>query len=334
MFKRLNDFNSVQNQIIYNSILFATTYNKDLIVYDLELGSYVSKAPNLKDIRGFVKNRDTVIGLKKLGGFYFYDTNSKSFIPQNPSNDIYLGQDNCIGNDVIAYKGKLNNRVYGLYSLKEKTFVWSSKEFTALQRIDQNIFSQKKFILFKHSAINGDVEWKLDFKTIFPELKNEIGIAWILGVVNYFIIVEFRNIDKVICLDTRSCELIWKKNIFGKGNAIDHSRGVMHTFLINYIQRCIKTGIELKSKVNRDYFTKIGIESQRSNYILERDYIITTDDRTGTIGAFNLNSLEFDWVDKSINVSYPAGRYMTYSDPYLIVFDAKNSIHIFKRQTL
>lgn len=135
-----------------------------------------------------------------------------------------------------------------------------------------------------------------------------------------------------MALEVSTGKTIWKVNSITKGKIVKDN--IIHSFLINYTQTSLENGREIKSFVDRDYFEGIGIETQRSNYVLIDNHIITTDWRKGKIGAFNTVTFKFDWVCEINDVSFPSANPIKYSEPYLYIQDNKNTLHIFEKTTL
>ena len=330
--RKKDEIKHIVNYAMFNGKLIAIRSNEEnlLFEYDIEESTVSESLLNGEAINRIVICGERVLGIRIDGSCVLYDK-KLSNCQVRIDNSIRIGLDDNCRDSTIAYRGKIRDREFGLFSIIENRFKWSRKDVKALQRIDNDIFSQDKFKLFKHDPLTGVNIWQRDFKSMFPSLQDENGRILILGTYGEKIYLGIDKIDKLICLDSQTGEIKWSKSSIISGKKIDEVRGVMHSFLTNYTQLSLDTGEELKSFVNREYFSSIGIETQRSNYILLGDQIITTDWKSGKIGGFNIETFEFDWTYNDSNVSFPAGRDMKYFDPYLIVFDSKESIHVFER---
>lgn len=335
MFKKKDEIKHIVNYTILNGKLLAIRSDGEslLFEYDLEKSIISESLLNEQAINRFINCGDKILGIRIDGSCVLYDKKlSKSSVWIDKS--IRIGLDDNCGDSTIAYRGKIREIEFGLFSILENRFKWSRNDVKALQRIDNDIFSQDKFILFKHDPLTGKEIWQRDFKAMFPSLHDENGRILIFGTYEEKIYLGINNIDKLICLDSQNGEIKWSNSSIISGKKIDKVRGVMHSFLNNYTQLSLDTGEEIKSFVDREYFNSIGIETQRSNYILLGDHIITTDWKYGKIGSFNIETLEFDWIYNDSNISFPAGRNMKYFNPYLIVFDSKESIHVFEKSKI
>jgi len=138
--------------------------------------------------------------------------------------------------------------------------------------------------------------------------------------------------DKLIALDAETGAIKWEIETFSKGVCVDKEKGLLHHLMVNYAAYDLHTG-ELKDNYqDNTYFKSVGIESQRSNYVLDGDHLITTDFRKGVIGAFNTATHKFEWVHKEEGVSFPSPVPITFNASYLLVHDNKGSLHIFERE--
>lgn len=173
-------------------------------------------------------------------------------------------------------------------------------------------------------------------------LKNKT-IDWVINIDNgdtipnlifcddKVVIIGFYEKDSLIAFNIDNGEIIWEINSIPRGKVIKNN--IIHSFLINYTQFSIIHGNEIKSSKNRAFFEEIGIETQRDNYVLVDNHIITTDWRKGRLGAFNIDTLKFDWVCDIVGVSFPSSYPIKYSAPYLYIQDANNTLHIFEKET-
>jgi outer membrane protein assembly factor BamB len=142
-------------------------------------------------------------------------------------------------------------------------------------------------------------------------------------------IIGFYEKEYLVAFNIQTGEIVWEKSDITKGKLVE--KNIIYGFLINYAEFSLEDGKKIKSFIKRDYFEEIGIETQRSNYVLIDNHIITTDWRKGKIGAFNINTFKFDWVYEVDNVSFPSANPIRYSEPYLYVQDNNNTLHIFEK---
>jgi len=146
-------------------------------------------------------------------------------------------------------------------------------------------------------------------------------------------IVAFDDNEKLITLDKKSGKVIWEKNTLPKFYSADKNKEKLHTITTTYKSIGFNDGIEFDNFLDRDYFKEMGIYSQRSNFIIMDNHIITTDWKKGRISAFNTITHKFDWIHEENGVSFPASKKIYYCEPHLFVHDSNDSLHIFKKKT-
>ena len=236
---------------------------------------------------------------------------------------------NSISEFVPIHRGRIREREFGVFSVLTKKILWINKNYKSLEIIKENVFSQSNHEFYSLKLLTGELIWKVDLKEYFPIL-DLIGRIQIIDVIHNRVLLGIENLDKLVALDIKSGELIWETSSITQGKLVMND--LIHSFSVNYGQLSIVNGKLLKSFIDRDYFEKIGIETQRSNYILIDNHIITTDWRKGKIGAFNIDSFKFDWVYEIEGVSFPSTNPIRYNAPYLYILDNKNTLHIFKKE--
>jgi hypothetical protein len=244
---------------------------------------------------------------------------------------IKVGDSSLINNHIVIYTGKLKNKKFGIYSLIQKKEIWVNSELNALEIYGDNVFGQTDFVFCRLELISGELIWEIDLKKIFPDLKLS-GRVKILVVCNNIILLGIINVDKLVAINFITGKVLWDltSNIRGK---LVHDK-IIHSFLINYNQISLLNGKVIKSFIDKEYFEKAGIKSQRDNYILIDSHIITTDFSKGIIGAFNINTCEFDWTYEMKGGNFPLPKPIKYCAPYLFIQDNLGALHIFQKQTL
>ncbi|WP_226647883.1 PQQ-like beta-propeller repeat protein [Microbulbifer variabilis] len=192
-------------------------------------------------------------------------------------------------------------------------------------RVESNIAFTVSFKgVARRNLANGEVQWSVekDSGRYLPEL---------VGVADDTVIFCFKGLDKIAAFDIKTGKVKYEIKTFAKGLCIDEEKGLLHQMLVNYAAYDLLTG-ELKDNYQDfSYFESVGIETQRSNYVLEGGHIITTDRKEGIIGAFNTLTHKFDWVHKMGGVSFPSPAPIVYQDPYLLLYDNLGALHIFER---
>lgn len=103
--------------------------------------------------------------------------------------------------------------------------------------------------------------------------------------------------------------------------------------IITGAYKCLNplSGEAIDSFDDQSYFKEAGIFSQRNNYAIAGDHLITTDYQKGNIGAFNTATHKFDWHHEEEGVSFPSPSPIIYEAPYLLVHDSLGTLHVFRR---
>ena len=162
-------------------------------------------------------------------------------------------------------------------------------------------------------------------------LKKSIAIEG-YDPVSYFDNKPLEGKNELSLINGKSGQIVWSIDSFNKGVKVDYRNSLIHQFLIGYVRYSLKTGEVLNRNVNREYYSEIEIESQRSNYALGVDHIYTTDWKKGIIGAFCLNKLKFDWIYRIKTGNFPATAKLVWITPYLLVKDSNNNLYVFKEK--
>ena len=251
---------------------------------------------------------------KLFSSFNFdFDTSSggyKSFYPISESVDIFS-----------PFKS-------GLYDFLVDELKW-------ITDISSNLYFFEKFLIgfigrtiLRYHLDTGQILWRFDVS----EIDKELEVSRLVGIWNGILVAGIGE-DYMIGINTENGELVWKRKAIPDFDIIDQSLGVLHSLTSGYVKTDIRTGKTLDIFDKKEYFEEeIGIESQRNNYVLVGDHIITSDWKKGKLGAFNTITHRFDWIHEEPGVSFPAGQAMKYFDPYLFVMDSKEVLHIFRKE--
>jgi len=225
--------------------------------------------------------------------------------------------------DISTLKGK-----YGIYEITIDKNLWETDFGGILSSIDgQNFFTLSLNSIERRSFKDGKILWICSFdgetKGKYPQL---------IGINDKLVLIGIDSIDKLLAIDINDGSIKWERTTLPSYYQYDTKKKVLHAITAAY--KCIdpNTGNELDSFNNRDYFDEIGIFSQRGNYAIAGDHLITTDNAKGIIGAFNTVTHKFDWVHKEEDVSFPGANPIIYSEPYLFVHDNKGTLHVFEKE--
>lgn len=283
-----------------------------------------SKIDNRLNIQKIEKIENGYVGLAN-GKICFLDDDLKL---KGVNKVRYAGHDlfekkyliTIIDYDYVTFKG-----TYGLFDLSANKELWSIDTGETI-KIESNIaFAVSPKGISRRDIVQGEVKWSLEMNNgnLLPEL---------IGISNDIVIFAFQEKDKVVAVNVETGIIRWEIETIAKGLCIDKEKALLHHMLGTYGNHDLNTGELLDNCSDDNYFKSIGIESQRSNYVLDGEYLITTDWKNGVIGAFNTLTHKFDWVHEEEGVSFPSPVPMNYKSPYLLVHDNKGTLHIFERE--
>ena len=222
--------------------------------------------------------------------------------------------------DYISFLG-----TSGIFDLTEKKILWTGIKGDNLKLVNDQIFGVSKNRVSNLSPIDGSLNWSFEY-----EEKQTIPDIYYGNEGN--VLIGFEGKNELSLINGKSGQIGWSIDSFNKGVKVDYRNSLIHQFLIGYVRYSLKTGEVLNRNVNREYYSEIEIESQRSNYALGVDHIYTTDWKKGIIGAFCLNKLKFDWIYRIKTGNFPATAKLVWITPYLLVKDSNNNLYVFKEK--
>jgi hypothetical protein len=338
MFIKLNSINCKSSFISENEVL---------ILNSNKLNIYDKKNLKLLKIIDLQINCSTVFKYKEkmfccgefLGDLYKIENNEVYRIEPEfliYRNNYILNQNLILG--YVTHNNGYSSEIFKIFSINEEKVLWESKNLNVRYCIlADNIYvdhSERRDIpqcwneIIKLSQNTGEILWKFDISSIVKELE----VSRLVGVCDGILVAGIGE-EYMIGINTENGELAWKQKAIPDFDIIDNAKGVLHSLTSGYVKRDIKNGEILDLFGDQDYFEKeAGIESQRDNYVLVGDHIITTDWRKGKIGAFNTITHRYDWIYEEAGVSFPAGQAMKYLEPHLFVMDSKQVLHIFEKE--
>lgn len=177
-----------------------------------------------------------------------------------------------------------------------------------------------------YSILSGTLLWQFDTTTIAPKLQ----VSKLIGVFEDVLVVALEN-NNLIGLDVSNGKLIWH---IEKANNSSYVFNEKEKCLEGIISRLYFRLNYKNGEYKRIEFSKEDpiLVSQRDEFVLIGNHIITTDWRKGVIGAFNTQTHQFDWIHEEPGVSFPGGSPIKYFEPYLFLQDNKNTLHIFEKE--
>lgn len=298
-----------------NQIVFKTSFEGCQIFIDTINGSIISSTI----LTGSFKDNNIRVYHKN------YFLNNNFGISEIIGEEII--DDKIINSTLLCKHHKTEN--LALIDLEQNKYVWESDiDFTS-SAVNEN---NKVFLEYYNRLIciareNALELWQKNLEPDFPGKT----ISRLIGVHKNILLVGIGT-DFIIGIDTETGKLIWSINIIPKLYKINPHKGVLFQLSKGYSEYDILTGNKIKGFMDDSILSLDSFMSQRDNYAIAGNHIITTDWRKGKIGAFNTETFRFDWLHEEAGVSFPAGQPIKYFEPFLFVMDSKQTLHIFKKE--
>jgi hypothetical protein len=336
-----NKKNELKTQIYFISKdVVVVNYNNEILLYD-KLINQVDQISIEQNFGSIFCHRGKLYGTDNYNGKLMHIKKDGNINIIEPEFNVYRNWFSGV-EDIVFGFARSNNKIgkysFKAYDLYNKKVLFENIELNVRYGVlADNIYvdhSERRDIpqcwneIIKLSQNTGQILWRFDVS----EIDKELEVSRLVGVSDGILVAGIGD-EYMIGINTENGELVWKQRAIPDFDIIDHSNNVLHSLTSGYVKRDMKNGEILDLFDDKDYFEKeIGIESQRSNYVLVGDHIITTDWKKGRIGAFNTITHRFDWLYEEAGVSFPAGQAMKYFAPYLFVMDSKQMLHIFERE--
>ena len=297
------------------------SYNSD------ELNEQQKIESNLKIMETFRYNEIT----------YLISTRNKLFVQDEQSFTPFLSEYYCtrsteIENSFMVHNGDIGSKSYCIYSLSKKEILWKLDSIP-IETISNYCFSRKKTKFKARDIETGKVLWEKTITDDFLEAKNYKFFT----VYNKVLVIAVN--DSILAgYNVETGELLWSVNKTNNRNLLvdidGKLKGVTST---GYFETEIETGIHRRIEfAPYEAINEPGwFDSQRDTFVIIDNHIITTDFFSNRIGAFNLETLQYDWFYTEENTSgFPASRPIKYFAPYLCVIDNADTLHIYKMNDL
>lgn len=325
MFEKLTTIKDVNkgfyisnSQIIYQS-------DKEVFEYDLTEAKELLRRKVSEDFQGIVKKESFIVGISSLG-YVLFDLElnpQKAIAIENGIGDYNLYSESLI---VITtdYDYSLFQPKQGVQNVESDTVIWEAGAGESLRIAQNKAFTVSPKEVGKRNFFSGQSEW-------IYGIENENFVPELIGYFKDLVFFGIQKKDKLIALDLATGKLKWDRTTLSGYCKLDEVRNKLHLFTGAY--KCLDplSGNAVDSFDDQSYFKEVGILSQRNNYAIDEDYLITTDHKEGVIGAFNTATHKFDWLHEEEGVSFPAPSPIIYQAPYLLVHDNKRTLHIFKK---
>ncbi|MEO9511541.1 MAG: PQQ-binding-like beta-propeller repeat protein [Flavobacteriaceae bacterium] len=326
MFKKASEIHNISKGYYIAESMLVYQSGREVFQYDLASGKEMLRSSVEDDFQSLIKKEDLTIGISNTG-YAFFDSRfltKKAISIENGIGDYGLYNSNLI---VVTtdYDYSLFLPKQGVQDVFLDKVIWETNAGETIKVESNMAFTVSLKGISRRDIVQGEVKWSLEMNNgnLLPEL---------IGVSNGLVIFAFQENSKLIALDIETGAIKWEIKTLTKGLCIDKKKGLLNQMMVNYTAYDLLTG-ELKVNYqDSSYFESICIESQRSNYVLYGDYLITTDWKNGVVGAFNTLTHKFDWVHEEEGVSFPSPVPLSYTSPYLLIHDNKGTLHIFERE--
>ena len=325
MFKKLFTIQNANKGYCIDQSLLIYQSEKEVVQYGLGNEREILRSISQDDFQGILKREEFVIGISNMG-YTLLDSNFQTIkrVPvENGIGDygLYNGSLIVVTTD---YDYSLFLPKQGVQDVFTDKVLWEGNAGENI-KIESNIAFAVSFKeISRREITGGDVKWS-------NEVNSDSFVPELMGVSNGLVIFGLQEKDKIIALNVENGDLLWERTTLPQYCRLDSSKNKIHLLTASYKAISPEDGTEISAFLDRSYFDSIGIFSQRSNFTMIGDHIITTDYKKGIIGAFNMITHKFDWVHEEPGVSFPAGKPIVYTEPYLFLHDNKDTLHVFKK---
>lgn len=317
--KRVNKGFYISNsQIIYQS-------DKEVYEYDLIESKELFRVKVSDDFQGLVKKESFIIGISGLG-YALFDLElnpQKATAIENGIGDYNLYNESLV---VITtdYDYSLFQPKQGVQNVESDTIIWEAGTGESIRIAQNKVFTVSPKEVGKRDFSSGESEWLYG-------IENENFVPDLIGYFQSLVFFGLQKRDKIIALDLATGKLKWDRTTLPTYYKLDKIQNRL--LILTGAYKCLDplSGNAIDSFDDQSYFNEVGIFSQRNNYAIDGDHLITTDYQKGIIGAFNTVTHRFDWLHEEEGVSFPAPSPVIYQAPYLMVHDNLGTLHVFNR---
>ena len=298
-----------KNKIYYQS-------NNDILCYDINSKKHLKIASIQTDFSGICKNFESIV-LINTYGYQVLNSNNKFEKFQERRIGTYdLLSSKYIISKVAKSRTEWHMELENVYT---QEILWKTDERENLKNVDGKFYSFTISDIKKRNNKTGEPIW--NYKC------NEVGFQPLNLVANdKYLLLCLPQSDLLICLDNSNGNELWKRTSISKGILIDNKKDYAHQIMINYGRFDLNNGEIIHSKIDRDYFSKVKIENQKSNLLQFGNYLIVNDSKSRRTGALNLESLTFDkWID---GIYIPEGYIMKTDNHYLFLHGSDMTLNI------
>lgn len=323
---KLREFKNIYSVVQLDNTLLVSEKKGDLNYHQIDNIEIKHKIEaNFKLIETFKYNAER----------YYLSTRNKLFKMSNNEFSSLLEDYSCtnslqVENYTILYKGKTRNMIFCVYSLSRKEILWELENIS-LYVIGDYCFSRKKTNFKAHNIETGAVLWDKNSTDDFEEAKT----YKFLTVYNKVLVVAIN--DTILAgYNVNTGELLWQVKDTNNDNlVIDDDGRLKGISITSYFETDISNGVYRRVEfAPYEAFNEPGFfSSERDNFEIVDNHIITTDFYSNRIGAFNMETMQYDWFYIEENATgFPASRPIKYFEPYLCIIDNADTLHIYEVQ--
>lgn len=279
------------------------------------------------------ENISVIDTIKHHSNYYFISTRSKLFVQIKNEIVPFLNEFLCVDslevkNYIVLYQGDIEYQKNSIYSLTKKQILWSLENIS-LCVIGDYCFSRKKSNFKARNIETGEVLWD---KTITDDFPESTGYKF-LTVYNKVLVMAIKD-TTLAGYDVDTGELLWSVKKTNNQNLLVDENGKLRGISItSYFETDIQTGVYRRVEfAPYEAFNEPGFfSSERDNFVIIDNHIITTDFYSNRIGAFNMETQQYDWFYTEENATgFPASRPIKYFEPYLCLIDNEDTLHIYE----
>lgn len=323
---KLREFKNIYSVVQLDNTLLVSEKKGDLNYHQID---------NIEIKHKIEANISVIDTINYESNFYFISTRNKLFFQRKKEVVSFLSEYYCTRSTEIEeyfmiYKGEIGNKVYSIYSLLENKVLWSIENIPLIT-IGRYCFSRKKTNFKAHNIETGAVLWDKNSTDDFEEAKT----YKFLTVYNKVLVVAIN--DTILAgYNVNTGELIWQVKDTNNDNlVIDDDGRLKGISITSYFETDISTGVYRRVEfAPYEAFNEPGFfSSERDNFEIVDNHIITTDFYSNRIGAFNMETMKYDWFYIEENATgFPASRPIKYFEPYLCIIDNADTLHIYEVQ--
>ncbi|MDR2038616.1 MAG: hypothetical protein LBQ60_11900 [Bacteroidales bacterium] len=303
-------------EIVNNNIFDIKSISDNILVGSFSELAYIKERRYYKNQMYLMhKNTGEIFG-NEIPFEFLYGENNTIYCLERTENCMIFTKGQLMDNKYIIEQ-KTNLPFMGFWELIGDNFFY----------IPFDIMVQNQIIAI--DIHTGEENWHFHTSKLG---KGDQPVKIIYGVYQEILVV---NIGKwhIVGINTQTGKIEWNIDLGYLGLVPNSTNDILYSLISSrytgghFLEINPCTGEMVKYGIEK---SKVLLASQRKDFILVGTHIITTDDRDGKIGAFNILTHEFDWIWEEEGTSF-YGQ-MKYFDPYLFVQNKDNTLYVFEKE--